>query len=76
MILAWLKLCELQNDHFWLLGDKFLQKHLLVLMDTLLGKVVTVLVVWTKLTYKPGSPSFGTKLVGTIEAILTLERRK
>jgi hypothetical protein len=74
--LTWLKVCELQNNHFRLSGDKYQQKHLLVLMDTLLGTVVTVLVVWTKFWYKPGSPSFGTKLVGTIEAILTLERRK
>ena len=47
-----------------------------VLMDTLLGTIVTVLVAWTEFWYKPGSPSFGTKLVGTIEAILTQERRK
>ncbi len=47
-----------------------------VLMGTLLGTVVTVLVAWTKFWYKPGSPSFGTKLVGTIEAILAKERRK
>ena len=47
-----------------------------VLMDTLLGTIVNVLIVWTKFWYKPGSPSFGTKLVGTIEAILTQERQK
>ena len=47
-----------------------------VLMGTLLGTVVTVLVAWTKFWYNPGSPSFGTKSVGTIEAILTQERRK
>ena len=47
-----------------------------VLMDTLLGKIVMVLVVWTKFWYKPGSPSFGTKLVCTIEAILEKERQK
>ena len=38
-----------------------------VLMDTLLGTVVTVLVAWTEFRYKIGSPSFGTKLVGTID---------
>ena len=47
-----------------------------VLMGMLLGTIVTVLVAWTKFWYKIGSPSFGTKLVGTIEAILTQERRK
>ena len=47
-----------------------------VLMGMLLGTIVTVLVVWTEFWYKPGSPSFGTKSVGTIEAILTQERRK
>ena len=47
-----------------------------VLMDTLLGTIVMVLVVCTKFWYKPGSPSFGTKLVGTIEAILAKERQK
>ena len=40
-----------------------------VLMATLLGTVVTVLVAWTEFWYKIGSPSFGTKLVDTIEAI-------
>ena len=51
----------------------------IVLMGTLLGTIVVVLVAWTEFWYKPGSPSFGTKLVGTegmIEAILTQERRK
>ena len=47
-----------------------------VLMGTLLGTVVTVLVTLTEFWYEIGSPSFGTKLVGTIEAILTQERRK
>ena len=47
-----------------------------VLMGTLLGAIVVVLVAWTEFWYKTGSPSFGTKLVGTIEAILTQERRK
>jgi hypothetical protein len=47
-----------------------------VLMDTLLGTVVTVPVVRTKFWYKPSSQSIGTKLVGTIEVILTLERQK
>ena len=46
------------------------------LMGTLLGTVAMVLVAWTKFWYKPGSPSFGTKLVDTIEAILTQERQK
>ena len=32
--------------------------------------VVTVLVAWTKIWYKFGSPSFGTKLVCTIGANL------
>ena len=41
-----------------------------VLMGTLLGTVVTVLVAWTKFRYEIGSPSLGTKLVDTIEAIL------
>ena len=40
-----------------------------VLMDTLLGTDVTVLVVSTEFRYEIGSPSFGTKLVDTIEAI-------
>ena len=47
-----------------------------VLMDTRIGTIVTVLVAWTKFRYAIGSPSFGTKLVGTIEAILTQERQK
>ena len=47
-----------------------------VFMGTLLGTIVTVLVAWTKFWYKPASPSFGTKLVGVIETILTQERRK
>ena len=47
-----------------------------VLMDTLLGTVVTVLVVWTEFWYNIGSPSFGTKSVGMLGAILTLERQK
>ena len=47
-----------------------------VLMGTLLDTIVTVLVAWTEFWYKPGSPSFGTKSVCTIEAILTQERRK
>ena len=47
-----------------------------VLMDTLLGTIVMVLVALTKIWYKPGSPSFGTKSVGTIKAILAKERRK
>ena len=38
-----------------------------VLMDTLLGTVVTVLVVWTEFRYEIGSPSFGTKSVDTID---------
>ena len=38
-------------------------------VGTLLGTVVTVLVVWTEFQYKVGSPSFGTKSVGTIETI-------
>ncbi len=46
------------------------------LMDTLLGTIVMVLAVCTKFWYKPGSPSSGTKLVGTIEEILAKERRK
>ena len=33
-----------------------------------------VLVVWTNFWYKPGSPSFGTKTVGMIEAIPSQER--
>ena len=41
------------------------------LMGTLLGTVVTVLVAWTEFRYEIGSPSFGTKSVGTIKAILT-----
>ncbi len=41
-----------------------------VLMDTLLGTIVMVLVALTKFWYKPGSPSFGTKLVCRIEANL------
>ena len=41
-----------------------------VLMDTLLGTIVMVLVVCTKFWYKPGSLSFGTKLVCMIEANL------
>ena len=47
-----------------------------VLIGSLLGTIVTVLVAWTEFWYKPGSPSFGTKLVGTIEAILAKERQK
>ena len=35
-----------------------------VLMGTLLGTVVTVLVVWTEFRLEIGSPSFGTKSVG------------
>ena len=35
-------------------------------MDTLLGTIVTVLVVWTEFWYKIGSPSFGTKPVDMI----------
>ena len=46
------------------------------LVGTLLGTVVTVLVAWTEFRYESGSPSFGTKSVGTIETILTQERRK
>ena len=38
-----------------------------VLMGTLLGTIFTVLVVWTEFWYKPGSLSFGTKLVDTID---------
>ena len=38
-------------------------------MGTLLGTIFTVLVAWTEFWYKPGSPSFGTKSVDTIEAI-------
>jgi hypothetical protein len=41
-----------------------------------LGTAVTVLVAWTKFRYAIGSPSFGTKSVGTIGTILTRERRK
>ena len=47
-----------------------------VLMGTLLGTIVVVLVAWTEFWYKPGSLSFGTKLVCTIEAILMQERQK
>ncbi len=47
-----------------------------VLMYTLLGTVIMVLVAWTKFRYNIGSPSFGTKLVSTLEAIITQERRK
>ena len=47
-----------------------------VLMGMLLGTVVMVLVEWTEFRYDIGSPSFGTKLVGTIGTILTQERRK
>ena len=47
-----------------------------VLMGTLLGTIVTVLVAWTKFWYKPGSLSFGTKLLCTIEAILAKEMQK
>ncbi len=43
---------------------------------TRLGTVVTVLVVWTDIWYEIGSPSFGTKSVGMLEAILTQERGK
>ena len=42
-----------------------------VLMGTLLGTFFTVLIAWTEFWYKPGSPSFGTKSVDTIEAILS-----
>ena len=38
--------------------------------------IVTALVVWTDIWYEIGSPSFGTKSVGTLEAILTQERGK
>ena len=48
----------------------------IVLMDTMLGTIVMVLVAWTKFWYKPGSPSFGTKLLCKIEAILEKERQK
>ncbi len=47
-----------------------------VLMGTLLGTIVMVLVAWTKFWYKPSSPSFDTKLVGTKEVILAKERQK
>ena len=47
-----------------------------VLMDTLLGTIVTVLVACTEFRYAIGSPSFGTKSVGTVRTILTRERRK
>ena len=42
-----------------------------VLVSTLLGTVVTALVAWTEFRYEIGNPSFGTKLVGKIEAIQT-----
>ena len=41
-----------------------------VLMGTLLGTIVMMLVAWTEIWYIPGSPSFGTKLVCTIETNL------
>ena len=44
-----------------------------VLMDTLLGTVVTVLVAWTEFRYEIGSPSLGTKSVDTIEAIYRMK---
>ena len=47
-----------------------------VLVGTLLGTVVTVLVAWTGFWYKVGSPTLGTKSVGTIGTILTRERQK
>ena len=41
------------------------------LVGTLLVTIVTVLVAWTEFWYKVGSPSLGTKSVGTIGTILT-----
>ena len=38
-----------------------------VLVGMLIGTVVTVLVAWTEFWYKIGSPSFGTKLLSTID---------
>ena len=39
-----------------------------------LGTVVTVLVAWTEFRYEVGSPSLGTKSVGTLGTILVLIR--
>ena len=46
------------------------------LVGTLLGTIVTVLVVWTEFRYAIGNPSLGTKSVGTLGTILMQERRR